>query len=430
MGENILLPEDIDRKEFTVSFRGYNTEEVDRFLHEIKDALAAGDVEREVLRRKVSAAELLAKDAKNHEEEYLQSISADKEAAERTLADAKAEGERIIREARNAAAGIMAEVRRRAGEMSSECKKDTDALLASARAEAEGTVAKAKSEADKALYSAKIEAENIISTANTERRSIISDAEAKSGTMLAAAKAGAEDILNEARLRRDSELRDVIELRDSATEYAKTVKDACSAICRELEAELQNSASRITLVRRRAENREIASTPDALAHAEEHANPPSDADTAPAAKHAVSDNTSSFRRESDDAQSAPAPANADTGSFHDGYFSEEYKKVMTELFGSDGAHTENADAAPAHTVQAEDDDTYDFVGTAVDDDDTYSSDSDFVDGIEATDDSVTSVFDGTVNTGTPSDGTHTDQMVDSVYKSFDDDDINDILSGL
>lgn len=430
MEENILLPEDIDRKEFTVSFRGYNTEEVDRFLHEIRESLEAGAAARDVLKRKVAAAELLAKDAKNHEEEYLQSISADKEAAERTLAEARIEGERIIREARNAAAGIMAEVRRRAGEMSGECKKDTDALIASARAEAEGTVAKAKSDADRTLYSAKIEAENIVSAANAERRSIISEAEAKAESILAAAKTGAEDILTEAKSRREAELRNVINLRDSAAEYSRSVKDACSGICRELEAELHNSASRIALVRKRSENREVAAMPDALAHAEELANPPSGEGSA-AAMQASADGSA---RALNDNPAAPAAGDADSGASHDGYFSEEYKKVMTELFGSDETPSVRPQASPAHAAKpapVEDDDTYDFIGTAADDS-TYPSDSDFVDGIETTDDSVTSVFDGTVDIGTfdiPTDSSD-DQMVDSVYKSFDDDDISDILGGI
>lgn len=403
MAENILLPEDIDSKEFTVSFRGYNTEEVDLFLHDIKASLSAGAAERDVLKRKVSAAELLAKDAQNHEEEYLRSIASDKEEAEMTLAAARSEGERIIREARNAAAGIMAEVRRRAGEMSGDCKREAESLLASAKAEAEGTVAAAEKDAEKALYSAKLEAENVVAAAKAERDAMLSATASECEAAKARAAAEAEKLVADARARRDAELHDVIELKNGAKQYADAVKEATDTACRELEAELQNSAARIAMLRRRAENRSEVSVPENIADAEKLASPSESAPIEPPVANDERD---------------VKPAESDNG----GYFSEEYHRVMKELFGAAENEPSGNDrfAAPA-----EDDDTYDYIGIASPAKES-DSDIDFVNGVEATGDVVTSVYDGTDAADVFDGG----DMVDGIYKPFDDDDINDILRGI
>ena len=60
----MILPEEIDNQQFEVSFRGYNTREVDEFLNKIRLDIEEMAKEQEILRKKVAAAELIAKDAK------------------------------------------------------------------------------------------------------------------------------------------------------------------------------------------------------------------------------------------------------------------------------------------------------------------------------------------------------------------------------
>ena len=87
----MIRPEDIQKQQFEVSLRGYKTREVDEFLDLIYSDLTELYEEIDSLKRKVAAAELLAKDAKNHEDDFIASMTEDKKKSEAALAAAKVE---------------------------------------------------------------------------------------------------------------------------------------------------------------------------------------------------------------------------------------------------------------------------------------------------------------------------------------------------
>ena len=400
----MLLPEEIENQQFEVAFRGYNTREVDEFLNKIRLDISEMVREQETLRKKISAAELLAKDAKDHEEEFIASMKADKDAASEALVSARAEGERIIREAKNAAAGIMTEVRRRAAEISSESRKTAENIEKEARLAASEITASAKAEAEDKLFNARTEADNMVKAARAHADSI--EAEARQNSAAVIEKAESSAALCE--------------------KYMNDLRASADALCRELDAELKNSAGRIALLGRRIASMNVASAPaiegvDSPA-ASVSENPVDVSDISEKKRHIGAVNEASVEREpkheTAKAESTDLPEkSADDAKSDGGYFTEEYRQVMEELFGK-GAH-----AAPAPASAPEDDDTYDYLDKV----------SDFIKESEngGEDDlpKVTSEY-----TGIPSGGADdandafSSSSIERIYKTPNDDDISDILS--
>ena len=405
----MILPEDIEKQQFEVSFRGYNTREVDEFLNKILADIEELLAEQDNLKRKIAAAELIAKDAKDHEEEFIASMQGDKEMSEAALAAARSEGERIIREAKNAASGIMAEVRRRASDISAESRKasndiiesakaDADELRSNAKAEAETLIAAAtkeasrianetKSAAEKKLFSARTEADNILRAANTEADAIMDEA-----------KRNAEEVTGNAA--RSATLHE---------EYIKEVRSAAEKLCFEIDTELKNSAARIALLGRRISSvdlPEMADEEDTAIH------------SAPA--HAAEETVPTAEDDQTEETSA------------DGYFSHEYRQVMAELFGED------SHGGVTHGSVIEDDDTYDYVEPTkddgfvpdYDDEDEDLYDPEDSDG-ELDSNTVTSEYSGFPSASNDSGlrDIFADDEMDRVYKSPSKEDIEDILNG-
>lgn len=403
----MLMPEEIENQQFEVSFRGYNTREVDEFLNRVHADVEDMVKEIESLKRKVAAAELIAKDAKDHEEDFIASMQDDKDKAENLLASAKAEGERIIREAKNAASGIMAEVRRRAGDISSESRKasadiieaskaEADELRANANSEADAVLAGAKAEADKKLFAAKTEADNILKAARTEAAATKDDAKRQADALTADAAQSAA--LYEG--------------------YIEEIRSAAEKLCFEIDAELKNSASRIALLGRRISSAEIPVKPEetddsdmtVVAPAEE---PVYEEEHAPA--HA------SVPCVEDEIEETPAEGESSVG-----YFSQEYKLAMSELFGEDAEVSD----IPSDNLP-EDDDTYDYLDNLkvmV----NYSAEDDADDSADDSDDNiVTSEYTGILSSGKEADASDLldDDTLDRVYRAPSQEDIDDILNG-
>ncbi len=402
----MLMPEEIENQQFEVSFRGYNTREVDEFLNKVHAEVDDMIKEIEALKRKVAAAELIAKDAKDHEEDFIASMQDDKDKAENILASAKAEGERIIREAKNAASGIMAEVRRRAGDISSESRKasadiieaakaEADELRLNTKAEAAAVLTAARTEADKQLFAAKTESDNILKAARTEA---------------AATK-------DEAKRQADALTADAAESAALYEGYIEEVRSAAEKLCFEIDAELKNSASRIALLGRRISSTEIPAKPEETDDSDMTVVAPAEEPVLEEA-HAPAHASASSEEET----CAEAPAEEESV----GYFSQEYKLAMSELFGDDAKMSD----IPTSTLP-EDDDTYDYLDNLkvmV----NYSEEGDEdTDPDESDDDTVTSEYSGIIS---PEKGSDTadlldDDTLDRVYRSPSQEDIDDILNG-
>lgn len=438
----MILPEDIEKQQFEVSFRGYSTREVDEFLSKLHTELEEILAEQELLKRKIAAAELIAKDAKDHEEEFIASIQDDKDKSEAALAAAKAEGERIIREAKNAASGIMAEVRRRAGDISSESRKASADIMDQAKAEAEELRAAAEAQAEELISAANAEAERITAAAKAAADKKMYAARTEAENILRAAKTEADNLTEEAAANAAEVTHRAAEASKTHEAYIREVRSAAEKLCFEIDTELKNSASRIALLGRRIasvdlpERAEVAPEPDVKIA-------PKKAEETPARKvpaHAAAE-PETVPEPEEAVEDIPAEDNGEKN----GYFSQEYRQAMAELFGED------ADTyAPAASV-TEDDDTYDFLdhtqiiygdnesegdgdSDEFDDSDNLEifgtgedEDEDEVDG----DDTVTAEYTGIPASGKSGDlhDIFSDDALERIYGTPSKDDIDDILNG-
>lgn len=411
----MILPEDIEKQQFEVSFRGYNTREVDEFLNRILADLEKLLAEQDNLKRKVAAAELIAKDAKDHEEEFIASIQSDKEMSEAVLAEAKAEGERIIREAKNAAAGIMAEVRRRASDISAESRKASGDIMESAKADAEEIRGNAKADAENIISAATKEASRIASETKATAEKRLFSARTEADNILRAANTEASAVLDEAKRNAEKVTNTAARSATLHEEYIKEVRSAAEKLCFEIDTELKNSASRIALLGRRISSVELPEK----AENEPETQPEEDVVVHSSPAHAADD-------------TATEHAHSEESS-EDGYFSNEYKQVMAELFGDD-------DGEQSHKNPVfEDDDTYDYVEAMSeadpvsvkndDDSEDFYPQDDSDDGFDS--DTVTSEYSGIPSASNNSGlrDIFADDDLDRVYKSPSKEDINDILNG-
>ena len=83
----MIRPEDIQKQQFETGLMGYKTREVDDFLNLVCTDLKELYQEIDSLKRKVAAAELIAKDAKNHEDDFIASMAEDKKKSEKKTYD-------------------------------------------------------------------------------------------------------------------------------------------------------------------------------------------------------------------------------------------------------------------------------------------------------------------------------------------------------
>lgn len=408
----MLLPEEINDLQFEVAFRGYNTREVDEFLSKLRSDLTDIAKEQESLRKKIAAAELLAKDAKDHEEEFVASMSADRDAAASILESSKAEGERILREAKNAATGIMAEVRRRASEISKESRKVAAETVDEALRSAAEIKESAEKAAEEKLFSVRTESENIIKAAAAQAKAITDEATKNSEIILDNAK-------NYAAL---------------CEEYMNELRSAADSICRELDIELKNSAARISLLAKRVAGMESVTPPEFDPVEEKITESPSvnNGTYTESVSSAPTESTeipSSAETKDEPAHEKISSTNNDkdkpkTAKKAGGYFTEEYRQVMEELFGEDVSISESA--------MPEDDDTYDYLdmvsvvssakneSVSDGDEDTVSEDEESL--------TVTSEYKGIpANSDEDLLDVFSSSTLDRVYKSPSEDDINNIL---
>lgn len=447
----MLLPEEIANLSFEIAFRGYSIKEVGEFLDKLKNDVQEMLKDQEALKRKVAAAELLAKDAEDQKDEFMASMQADRDAAAEALESAKAEGERIIREAKNAATGIMTEVRRRAGEISAEtrrasavtvddAKRKAAEILAAAEREAERIAGDAADAAAKLTAEAESEAARITDAAKSAAEHKLYAARTEAENTVNAANAEARAIVAEARQKNDAAAERAVKAVALCTEYITEIRATADSVCRELDIELKNAAARISILGGRISKMEVQPPVIGADRAEDDGadgddgSRVSDRTETPAQVYEEDHDASADEAAESYAEPAqpagPAQPGTEVPPSDSGYFTEEYRQVMEELFGSDVDLSSGG--------MPEDDDTYDYLDKMSVAHAAVSAVSGDEDG-EDDEDAAAAADDGTVTseyTGIPGDSEDEDLLdvfssstVDKVYKAPTDDDINNILNG-
>jgi cell division initiation protein len=119
-----LTPQHVQDKQFHDAFRGYNHEEVDRFLDEVAEAFAVAYEEREECRSRIRELESQLEQARSTEE-----------ILKRTLLHANKAADEAIRQARATSQKIVAEAERKAEELVIDAKRRTHGIVERAQAE-------------------------------------------------------------------------------------------------------------------------------------------------------------------------------------------------------------------------------------------------------------------------------------------------------
>ncbi len=119
-----LTPQHVQEKQFHDAFRGYNHEEVDRFLDEVAEAFAAAYEEREACRSQIQELETQLHQARSTEE-----------ILKRTLLHANKAADEAIRQARATSSKIVAESERKANELVADAKRRTHGIVERAQSE-------------------------------------------------------------------------------------------------------------------------------------------------------------------------------------------------------------------------------------------------------------------------------------------------------
>ncbi len=95
-----IMPNEILEKEFSTRFRGYNPEEVDAFLEEVSEELAAVIQERNALRDQVAAYEAKLEEMGRKEEEFRQALTSAHRLAEEMKEQSAKKADLIIERAK------------------------------------------------------------------------------------------------------------------------------------------------------------------------------------------------------------------------------------------------------------------------------------------------------------------------------------------
>lgn len=111
-----LTPDDIEKQVFKERFRGYDQDEVDRFLDQVSDSIGELMRQRDDLHERVRLAEREAAQADARQDVVEETLLAAQRSADETVYEARATAEQALQDARTRAEEIVAEARHLVGE--------------------------------------------------------------------------------------------------------------------------------------------------------------------------------------------------------------------------------------------------------------------------------------------------------------------------
>jgi cell division initiation protein len=118
-----LTPQDIEKKTFHDTFRGYSQKEVDEFLDQVTEAFSRIYRENQSLRERMKELEEQYKESRGTEDMLKRTLVTATKAAEETVESAKAEAQGMMAEAGRKAQKLIADAEIRARELVSDAAK-------------------------------------------------------------------------------------------------------------------------------------------------------------------------------------------------------------------------------------------------------------------------------------------------------------------
>jgi DivIVA domain-containing protein len=214
-----FTPDDISRKRFSTSFRGFDPIEVQQYLETLASAVSGLVAERDKMAAKLS--ELGERDLKSEFESIGREVSA------------------VLEAARDAADQLRQRATNDATRWRSEAVAEAEQELRRARADAEQLRGDAWAAADALLKQVTAEAERIESNTEKERLRMVGEAERESHRVVAAGRREAEDMVRNAKMEADRLTLRAQSAHDELIDRATRQADAAQERTRALEIRRQ-----------------------------------------------------------------------------------------------------------------------------------------------------------------------------------------------
>lgn len=131
-----LSAHDIENQVFREKFRGYDPEEVDRFLDRVSERISALERERDEAVRRAEEASQVTAEAAESERLLKRTLLTAERTAEETVANARAEADQLLERARQEAQELVEGARQEAETVREEARREADELRGDARREA------------------------------------------------------------------------------------------------------------------------------------------------------------------------------------------------------------------------------------------------------------------------------------------------------
>jgi DivIVA domain-containing protein len=142
-----LRPDDIERQVFKEVWRGYDQDEVDRFLDRVADALGTLAKSRDELAERLRRVEAEAAEAIEAEQLLKRTLVAAQRTADETVAEARERAEQQLLDAEQRAQERLTAAEQRASDIVETAQRGADDLLATTHAQANRELAHARGEA-------------------------------------------------------------------------------------------------------------------------------------------------------------------------------------------------------------------------------------------------------------------------------------------
>ena len=224
-----LTPDDITRRQFNTSFRGFDPTEVRQYLQTLSTAVAQLVEERDQMAAKLS--DLGERDLKSEFESIGREVSA------------------VLEAAREAADQLRQRATNDATRWRSEAVAEAETELRRARADAEQLRGDAWSTADEMLKQAVSEADRIEATSEKERLRLVGEAEREAHRVVAAGRRESEELIRNARVEADRLTVTAQTMHDELIERATRQADAAQERTRALEIRRQELKTELDAIR-------------------------------------------------------------------------------------------------------------------------------------------------------------------------------------
>ena len=131
-----ITPQDIQAKQFHVRMRGFDMDEVDKFLEKVAEELLIVSLENKQLLEKIETMEKELANYKNKEQAFQSAILSAQRISDEMQARSRQEAEELVTNAKNAAAELEADIRQEVDELVDKSQQEAADLRVNAETQA------------------------------------------------------------------------------------------------------------------------------------------------------------------------------------------------------------------------------------------------------------------------------------------------------